>query len=79
MNITLKLFATFREYLPEGNNGHACNLEVPDASPVDAIMNQIQLPKDIPKIILINGIQKTASELLKDGDTLSIFPPIAGG
>jgi sulfur carrier protein len=79
MKLKLKLFATFREFLPEGNDGHSCDLEVPDESRVESIMERMKLPQDIPKIILINGIQKTASELLKDGDTLSIFPPIAGG
>jgi len=79
MIIKLKLFATFREYLPEGNDGHSCEIKVPDESRVDSIIEGIKLPQDIPKIILINGLQKTARDILKDGDTLSIFPPIAGG
>ena len=33
----------------------------------------------IPKIIIVNGLQKGADEFLKDGDTLSVFPPVAGG
>jgi molybdopterin converting factor small subunit len=79
MNIKLKLFATFREYLPEGNDGHASVLELIAGTKVDNVLDQLKLPKDIPKIILINGIQKTADETLKEGDTLSVFPPIAGG
>jgi molybdopterin converting factor small subunit len=79
MKIKLKLFATFREYLPEGNDGHSCMLEVPEKTTVDSVMLQMKLPVDIPKIILINGLQKTAAEVLHEGDTLSIFPPIAGG
>lgn len=79
MNIKLKLFATFREYLPEGNDGHASVLELIAETKVDNVLDQLKLPKDIPKIILINGIQKTADETLKEGDTLSVFPPIAGG
>ena len=79
MNIKLKLFATFREYLPEGNDGHASVLELIAGTKVDNVLDQLKLPKDIPKIILINGVQKTADENLKEGDTLSVFPPIAGG
>ena len=37
------------------------------------------IPEDIPTIILINGLQKSAADSLRDGDTLSVFPPIAGG
>ena len=79
MKIKLKLFAMFREYLPEGNDGHSCMLEMPDSTKVESVLDQMKLPKDIPKIILINGLQKTANEILSDGDTLSVFPPIAGG
>ncbi|MCX5905037.1 MAG: MoaD/ThiS family protein [Proteobacteria bacterium] len=76
MKVKLKLFATFREYLPEGNDGHSIMLEL---SKVESVLEQLHLPQDIPKIILINGLQKTASEALNEGDTLSVFPPIAGG
>jgi molybdopterin converting factor small subunit len=79
MKIKLKLFATFREYLPEGNDGHSIMLELAESTTVDSVLVMLKLPTDIPKIILINGLQKTAVEVLKEGDTLSVFPPIAGG
>jgi molybdopterin converting factor small subunit len=79
MKVKLKLFATFRDYLPEGNDGHSIILELSDDTKVNNVLEQLKLPKDIPKIILVNGIQKTADETLKEGDTLSVFPPIAGG
>ena len=79
MKIKLKLFATFREYLPEGNDGHSIMLELDENTNVENVLQQMKLPVDIPKIILINGLQKTANEVLHEGDTLSIFPPIAGG
>lgn len=79
MKIKLKLFATFREFLPEKNDGHSSELELDPGTRVENVIDTLHLPKDIPKIILINGIQKTSEEILQDGDTLSIFPPIAGG
>jgi sulfur carrier protein len=79
MKVKLKLFATFREYLPEGNDGHSIMLELSDSTKVESVLEQLHLPQDVPKIILINGLQKTASEALNEGDTLSVFPPIAGG
>jgi molybdopterin converting factor small subunit len=79
MKIKLKLFATFREFLPEKNDGHSSELELNPGTRVENVIDTLHLPKDIPKIILINGIQKTSEEILQDGDTLSIFPPIAGG
>jgi len=79
MKVKLKLFATFREYLPEGNDGHSIMLELAEKTNVESVLMQMKLPADIPKIILINGLQKTANEVLHEGDTLSVFPPIAGG
>jgi len=35
--------------------------------------------KYIPKIILVNGLQEGIEEFPRDCDTLSIFPPVAGG
>lgn len=79
MKVKLKLFATFREYLPEGNDGHSIMLELAENTSVESVLMQMKLPAHIPKIILINGLQKTANEVLHEGDTLSVFPPIAGG
>lgn len=79
MKVKLKLFATLRDYLPEGNDGHSCTLELSENTKVSDLFNQINIPAEIPKITLINGLQKDPDEILKDGDTLSVFPPVAGG
>ncbi len=79
MKIRLKLFATFREYLPKGNDGHSCTLDISEETRIEDLLNKMNIPKDIPKIIIVNGLQKGADEFLKDGDTLSVFPPVAGG
>ncbi len=78
MKITLKLFATLREHMKSHNNG-ACEVPLHEAATVQDVLASFQIPEDIPKIILINGVQKSACDVLYDGDTLSIFPPIAGG
>ncbi len=79
MKIKVKLFATLRHHLPPNAENSACEVELPDGSCVNAVMELFKLPPEIPKIILIHGIQKDAETELKDGDILSIFPPIAGG
>lgn len=79
MKIKLKLFLKLREYLPKGNDGHSCTLDVPEKARVEDDLNEMNMPKDVTKIILVNGLQKGTDEFLKDGDTLSIFPPVVGG
>lgn len=78
MKITLKLFASFRDLTDMAAQG-TCEISLPANTAVDDVLKQLRIPDDMPKIILVNGIHKTASSILQEGDTLSIFPPIAGG
>jgi molybdopterin converting factor small subunit len=78
MNITIKLFATLRDHMKNHHNG-ACEIAVQETATVQDVLASFRIPEDIPKIILINGVQKSAGDLLHEGDTLSVFPPIAGG
>ncbi len=78
MKITLKLYAAFRDLLGDSPGGCA-KLDLAENQAVLDVIRQFKIPEQIPKIILINGVQKTAADTLNDGDTLSIFPPIAGG
>lgn len=79
MEVKVKLFATLRDFLPKDGDGKSCQMEIDDKTTVKQIISQLNLPEEIPKIILINGLQGSADQTLKDGDVLSIFPPVAGG
>lgn len=79
MEVRVKLFATFREYLPKGSDGKSWQMEIDDTTTIEQIITTLKLPEEIPKIILVNGLQGSLEQTLKEGDTVSIFPPIAGG
>ena len=79
MEIEVKLFATLRDYLPKGSSRFSCNVEIDGHTRVQDILSKLKIPDEIPKIILINGIHGKKEQLLKEGDILSIFPPVAGG
>ena len=78
MQVTVKLFATLREYAKEGDRG-ICVLDLPEETRIQEIVDMLKIPEGIPKILLINGVQKKLEDVIQEGDTLSIFPPIAGG
>jgi molybdopterin converting factor small subunit len=78
MNITLKLFAALREHIQNHSSG-AIEVALSETATVQDVLTSFRIPEHIPKIILINGVQKSACDELHDGDTLSVFPPIAGG
>ena len=79
MEIEVKLFATLRDYLPKGSDRFSCKLEIDGTTRIRDIVARLKIPEDIPKIILLNGIHGKEDQVLKEGDVLSIFPPVAGG
>jgi molybdopterin converting factor small subunit len=79
MEIEIKLFATLRDYLPKGSSRFSCKMEVDHPTRVQEILSRLKIPEDMPKIILVNGIHGKKEQILKEGDVLSIFPPVAGG
>jgi len=54
-------------------------MEVDHSTRVQDILSRLKIPDEFPKIILINGVHGKREQMLKDGDVLSIFPPVAGG
>ncbi|UCD72334.1 MAG: MoaD/ThiS family protein [Syntrophobacterales bacterium] len=79
MEIEVKLFATLRDYLPKGSGQFSCKLELNSTNTVMDVLKKLKIPDEIPKIILVNGVHSNLDRVLKLGDVLSIFPPVAGG
>jgi len=73
--VTVKLFATLKEY------GKArSEVTVPEGSTVRSIIEKYKIPKDVKTlIIMVNGRGRESNFVLKDGDTVALFPPIGGG
>ena len=79
MEIEVKLFATLRDYLPKGSDRFSCKLKIDGKTRIEDVLLKLKIPEEIPKIILLNGVHAKKDQILKDGDVLSIFPPVAGG
>ncbi len=84
MNVTLKLYATLSDYLPDGARAsNALSLEVKPGTTVSRLIEEYRLPPKLTHLVLINGAfvppQARATRALQDGDVLAIWPPIAGG
>ena len=78
MRITIKLFAVLRGYFKQEKDG-AGTLDVPEGATVKEVLTCLGLPEKTPKIVQINGEQKSLDDPLAEGDILSVFPPMAGG
>ena len=76
ITITVKFFATLRQYGPAREV-----LTIPENSEIEFLFNRYNIPADDRRaIILVNGRpHKDLTTVLKEGDLVSIFPPIGGG
>lgn len=79
MEIEVKLFATLQKYLPGGSGSHSCRLQMGGEAQVKDVLARLDLAMEMPKIILLNGLRCDSESKLKEGDVLSIFPPVGGG
>lgn len=79
MNIQIKLFASLAKFLPEGAMGKQAPLSVPEKITIRGVMEQLDIPTKIAKLIMVNGVHRRLDYVLQEGDLLSVFPPIAGG
>ena len=79
MQVKVKLFATLRDYLPKESDGKSCMVAADENATIEQIISKLNIPGDIPKIILVNGRNGSLTQTIKPGDELSIFPPVAGG
>ncbi|HXZ95716.1 MAG TPA: MoaD/ThiS family protein [Burkholderiales bacterium] len=83
MKIKFKLFASLADYLPQPSKTNSVELEVAAASTIQSVIDQFQLPNKSVHLVLVNGLYvyptARSTTILKDGDVLAIWPPIAGG
>ncbi|HAM49626.1 MAG TPA: molybdopterin synthase sulfur carrier subunit [Nitrospiraceae bacterium] len=74
MKVTVKLFATLRNFGPEEQQQ-----ELPENSTIEDVMRTLKLPQHLPILKVVNGEHRDLKHRLKDGDDIAFFPPIAGG
>lgn len=74
MIITVKLFATFRD-----DRFSKQEMEFSDGSAVTDVLEKLNIPAEEVAICLVNGRTAPKDQLLQNGDTLSLFPPVGGG
>ncbi len=84
MKITFKLYASLTGYLPEAaRRDNQVPLELDAGTTVGQVIAPLGMPVKLVHLVLVNGVYIQPAErlthVLKDGDVLAIWPPIAGG
>lgn len=88
MKITFKLFAMLADHLPDEvdgarREGNVIVLDVPEGTTVQQMIDRFRLPAKLVHLVLVDGTYvapaNRGTRVLKDGEALAIWPPIAGG
>jgi molybdopterin converting factor small subunit len=74
MDIEIRLFATLRQ-----DRFKKALRDYEAASTVETIVDDLKIPVEDIAILLVNGRDGYLSTVLKEGDVVSIFPPVGGG
>ena len=74
MELEIKLFASLRKFNPELEK-----IEVDDGITVLELFEKAGIPASEVAIVLVNGRHAKLDQPLLDGETVAVFPPIAGG
>ncbi len=74
MKLEIKLFASLQKFMP-----NAEKVELNDNCTVLELLDKIGINSSEVAITLVNGRHVKLDQTLHDGETVAIFPPIAGG
>lgn len=74
MEVEVRLFATFREGREKKQK-----IEISENSRILDIINMLNIDENEVAIMLLNGRDGESNRRLKDGDIISLFPPVGGG
>ena len=80
MRIKVKLIATYRKLLPEGTKGNKTEIDVPEGTTIEDVLNHFGVPLDDSTAVAVNGLTTLPfSTVLKEGDEVAAFNAVAGG
>jgi molybdopterin converting factor small subunit len=80
MRIELKLYASLARFMPDETGGSAAKtLEVGEGTTISELLEAMKVPVNAVKLIFLNGTHAKGDRVLKEGDRVGVFPPVAGG
>jgi len=79
MKIEVRLFASLARFMPDKSIKKPYAMDVQEGATIRDIFKSLNVPEKSVKLIFLNGIHATSNHVLKDGDTLGVFPALGGG
>jgi sulfur carrier protein ThiS len=83
MKAYLELYASLMPLLPPGTSRHRRQVEVDEDCSLQDVLDRFRIPEQQAHIVLRNGLfvcgEDRRNTRLEEGDTIAVWPPVAGG
>ena len=80
MQITIRLLASYRRYLPQGHDAKAgYPREISPGTRVSDVLAELPIPANDAYTFFVNGRHASGDQVLQAGDVLAVFPTAGGG
>lgn len=79
MPLQVLLAATLRKYVPGYDPLTGLAVTVPSGTTIRALVQQLGLPEEDVKLIMVNGIVSSWDAVLAGHERVAFFPPVGGG
>lgn len=79
MKVHVRLFALLRDHHPGPNRSIPLEVELPEGARVADLVPTLNLPAALVRTAFVNNQMADLHGELKDGDQVSLFPPVVGG
>jgi len=77
------LYASLSKHLPSDAEDNIVAIEIMPKMSVHDILERYRIPKDDVHLVLLNGVYINPVDrdnaIFSEGDTLALWPPVAGG
>ncbi len=77
MKVKVELQAYLEQYSPNGQD--IFEYEVPDGALVRDLVAKVGVPLELASVIIVGNTNADPSHALKEGDRVTLIPPLAGG
>jgi molybdopterin converting factor small subunit len=79
VRVEVQLHATLASFLPPGSRDGVAIVEVVEPATVGTIIARLAIPPELSRVVLVNGHDVEDDTVLRPGDVVDVFPPLAGG
>jgi molybdopterin converting factor small subunit len=77
VKLRVELQAYLQQYSPDDTEKF--DYEMPEGSTVGDLMRKLHVPQDLASVIIVSDANTDSSHPLRDGDRVTLVPPLAGG